>query len=142
LNLDAQRFAFLNLSDTNSILSSSMLLSNSHSAVARLNAEQTARLVQELAHTVDVIARLTDEMESATEVIRMPGVEMIAKTAIGSGVVVWVMHVSQVVAALLAASSAWMHIDPLSILNASKEALPSKSSDIAEALFDNQSGKK
>ena len=91
---------------------------------------------------VDAFARLDVEKESPMEVVAMQGVELIAKTAIGSGVVVWVMHISQVMAALLAASSAWTHIDPLSILNASKEALTKDSSDIAETLFDNESLKK
>jgi hypothetical protein len=137
-----EHLALSDFVDSKSILSSLVLLSDSHSAVARLGAEQDARLVKELANAVDVFARLADDMESSTEAVTMRGVELIAKTAIGSGVVVWVLHVSQVVAALLAASSAWMHIDPLSILNASKDELPSKTSDIAEALFDNQSIKK
>jgi hypothetical protein len=136
LKADSQHFAFLNFSDSNSILCSLILVSDSQSAVARLSAEQDSRLVKELTHTVDVFARLADDMESRAEAVTMQGVELIAKTAIGSGMLVWVMHVSQVVAALLAASSAWMHIDPLSILNASKEILPDKSSDIAETLFD------
>ena len=119
-----------------------MILSESHSAVARLSAEQAARLEQELVQNVDAFAHLDDDKESPMEVVAMKGVELIAKTAIGSGVVVWVMHISQVMAALLAASSAWTHIDPLSILNASKEALTKDSSDIAETLFDNESLKK
>ena len=142
LNLDNQHFAALNFQESNSILSSSIRLSESHSAVARLNAEQAARLEQELVQNVDAFARLDVEKESPMEVVAMQGVELIAKTAIGSGVVVWVMHISQVMAALLAASSAWTHIDPLSILNASKEALTKDSSDIAETLFDNESLKK
>ena len=76
-------------------------------------------------------------MESPTAVVAMQGVEIIAKTAIGSGVVVWVMHISQVMAAIFAASSAWTHLDPLNFLNASKEVLPKDSSEIAETLFEN-----
>ena len=136
LNLDTQPFAALNFAESNSILSNTILLSGSHSAVARLSAEQTERLAQDLAHTIDAFARLDDDHESPLQIFAMKGVELVAKTAIGSGVVVWVMHISQVMAALLAASSAWTHIDPLSILNASKEALAKDSSDIAETLFD------
>ncbi len=121
---------------SNSLLVSANLISENHRSIARLNAEQSARLVQELANTHTTFERLEDELQSVNEVPTMQGVEIIAKTAIGSGVVVWVMHISQVIAALLAASSAWMHIDPLSVLNASKGAHSSTTDDAAENMFD------
>ena len=138
--LHSSAFAFN--SDSHSVLATNLLLSDTHSSVAHLNAQMDSRLVQGLVSTLSAFSRIEDELKMATEVQQMEGVEMIAKTAIGSGVVVWVVHVSQVVAALLAASSAWMHIDPLSILNASKDVLGGKTTDAAEALFDNQSIKK
>ncbi len=128
--------------ETSSLLVNSSLLSDSHRAVARLSAQQTARLVQELSNTHDTFRELHDQLQMTNEVAPLEGVDVIAKTAIGSGVVVWVIHVSQVMAALLAASSAWMHIDPLSILNASKDIIESKTVDAAEAMFDNDGAKK
>ncbi len=131
----------LNDKGENAMRMNSILMSTSHSAVARLNAEQDLRLIQSLAHTVNVIAHLQEEFNSNTQVSTIEDVKFIAKTAIGSGVVVWVLHVSQVVTAFLAASSAWMHFDPLSILNASKGAAEGKLTDAAEVLFDNDSMK-
>ena len=144
LSLDSESNAFWlsNIDGQNSLLSNTVLLSESHSAVARLNAEQDARLAQSLAVNVNVISHLQEELRDNSQVAAIEGAKFIAKTAIGSGVVVWVLHVSQVVAALLAASSAWMHIDPLSILNASKDVPEGKLTDAAEALFDNDTIKK
>ena len=123
-------------SEANSLLVSANMVSENHRSVARLNAEQSARLIRELANTHTTFERLEDQLQTVNEVPPMEGVEIIAKTAIGSGVVVWVMHISQVMAALLAASTAWMHVDPLSILNASKGLLESKTDDAAENMFD------
>ncbi|MDX1930802.1 MAG: cadherin domain-containing protein, partial [Pirellulaceae bacterium] len=141
-NSDGQAFWSSSFGEQNSILSNTLLLSESHSAVARLNAEQDARLAQSLAVNVNVISHLQDELRDNSQVAAIEGAKFIAKTAIGSGVVVWVLHVSQVVAAVLAASSAWAHIDPLSILNASKGIPDGKVTDVAEALFDNDTVKK
>jgi hypothetical protein len=91
---------------------------------------------------VNVISHMQEEFEGSSQLSAMEDAKFIAKTAIGSGVVVWVLHISQVVTAFVAASSAWMHFDPLSILNASKGAVEGKVSDAAEALFDNDSVKK
>jgi hypothetical protein len=95
--------------------------------------------LQTLVDTANVYAHLEDELKDNSQWAEMEGAKFIAKTAIGSGVVVWVMQISQVVAAFIAASSAWMHLDPLSILNASKDGVDSK--DIAESLFDNKATK-
>ncbi len=142
LDTTSRSSLFATDTETNSTLANSSLLSDSHRAVTRLSAQQTARLVQELSHTHDTLRELHDQLQMTNEVPPLEGVELIAKTAIGSGVVVWVIHVSQVMAALLAASSAWMHIDPLSVLNASKDIIESKTVDAAEAMFDNDGSKK
>ncbi len=142
LNFDFQALGIMNLADQNSLLSSTVFLSDSHSAVDRMNAEQDARLVQSLAVNVSVLSHLQEDARENSYVAAIEGAKFIAKTAIGSGVLVWVLHVSQVVAALLAASSAWMHIDPLSVLNASKDLPDGKATDVAEALFDNDTTKK
>ncbi len=51
------------------------------------------------------------------------------------------MHISQVMAALLAASTAWTQIDPLSVLNASKGVLNTTTEDAAEDMFDTKLAK-
>ncbi len=63
------------------VLLSSNLVSENHRSVARLNAEQNARLVQELANTHTTFERLEDQLQTSNEVPPMQGVDMIAKTA-------------------------------------------------------------
>ncbi len=144
LEFDTESQAFWQVSFENqgTTMGNVVLVSTGHSAIARLNAEQDMRLVQSLSNAVDVISHLQEEINDNSQSAALEGAKFIAKTAIGSGVVVWVLHVSQVVAAFLAASSAWMHIDPLSILNATKDVAEGKVTDAAEALFDNDNVKK
>ncbi len=129
-------FAFTVPGESNTLLSGATLVSENHRSVARLNAELNARLVQELANTHTTFERLEDQLQLSNVLPPMRGVEIIAKTAIGSGVVVWVMHISQVMAALLAASTAWTQIDPLSVLLASRDLASTPTDDAAEEMFD------
>jgi Bacterial Ig domain len=108
--------------------------SSSHSAIGRLMAEAEAREIVGLAKMIHTYVSNENTSQFETSLKPSTSVEIATKTAIGSGVVIWVARIGQFAAAVLAASSAWRHLDPLSILNATNA---SESFDEADKLFEN-----
>ncbi len=118
-----------------SILTWGLSASDGHSAVDRLMSEIDVREINGLAQRIH--ATLQSEQQTQRDdgtLLTSRNVEIATKTAIGSGVVIWVARIGQIAAAVFAASSAWKHIDPLSILNATKGV---QDLDEAEKLFEN-----
>jgi hypothetical protein len=58
--------------------------------------------------------------------------------ALGTGVVIWVIHASQVAAALLSTTSAWVQLDPLTVLQGASQ--DDELSSAEEMLFDAPQG--
>ncbi len=103
----------------------------SHRAAERLAAQQQIRELEEIGKITLVYNQLEEELQEEDSLTVAEGAEFIAKSAIGSGVVIWIVRAGQIAAAVFAASSAWISIDPLAVLTAS-----SKKDDQAERMFD------
>ena len=100
-------------------------------AAERLAAQQQIRELEEIGKITLVYNQLEEELQEEDSLTVAEGAEFIAKSAIGSGVVIWIVRAGQIAAAVFAASSAWISIDPLAVLTAS-----SKKDDQAERMFD------
>ncbi|MBX3422634.1 MAG: hypothetical protein KF752_13860 [Pirellulaceae bacterium] len=70
----------------------------------------------------------------------MVGVDSVFAVSLGAGVVVWVVYLGQVALAVLASSAAWVHVDPLVIIQGTKETKEEEEAEnqtFEGRLFDN-----
>ncbi|MEZ6135352.1 MAG: cadherin domain-containing protein [Pirellulaceae bacterium] len=101
----------------------------------QLNQHTMKLQLQELAKIQLVFAELHSAVEVELSQDYFAHLDPMVTTAVGTGVVIWLIHVGQVVAALLSTASSWVQLDPLTVLQQSAATL-----DVAdnseEKLFD------
>ena len=102
------------------------------SSISRLDRDRMEIEQQdELEQMLLVFADAETQMEERAESVTLGDFTPIVTTAIGTGIVIWVLHASQAAAAIVSTASAWGQLDPLAVL---KDA--SSTTDEEEALFD------
>ncbi|MBX3421908.1 MAG: VCBS domain-containing protein [Pirellulaceae bacterium] len=110
-------------------------------SLGRRVAETVRELVSDLPQYVGLFDDLNTDGDSDRGGIQfMVGVDSVFAVSLGAGVVVWVVYLGQVALAVLASSAAWVHVDPLVIIQGTKETKEEEEAEnqtFEGRLFDN-----
>jgi hypothetical protein len=94
--------------------------------------------LEEMTRMQLILADVQREYEEPMGPAFFDNLNPIVTTAVGTGVVIWLIHASQVAAAVLSTASAWVQLDPLTVLQGA--SLGDEANSAEEMLFDSPQG--
>lgn len=105
--------------------------------ISRMQLSESNRLLVRQTQSNQVVyAEVKEHLEEEIVQDWVSQIDPYVATAVGTGIVIWLVHAGQFAAALLSTASTWVHIDPLTVLEGAQDIdLPET---CEEKLFDGQ----
>ncbi len=123
-----------------SLLFSAQVGVNLHAPeMMRLTLAESNRLQLKQSQSIHLIfAQSEQQMQEEVRQDWLSQVDPLVATAVGTGIVIWLVHAGQFAAALLSTASTWVQLDPLTVLQGTKELDLATTSE--EQLFEDKVG--